>query len=67
LVAIGCCAWVVVGVEVGVDFGGAGEGGEAVDWLGWVVMVGVAVMGSGKVVAGGISFGRFGESLGGFV
>lgn len=56
-----------MGVEVGVDFGGAGEGGEAVDRLGWVVVVGVAVMGSGKVVAGGISFGRFGESLGGFV
>lgn len=56
-----------MGVEVGVDFGSSGEGGEAVDWLGWVVVVGVAVMGIGKVVAGGISFGRFGEPLGGLV
>lgn len=56
-----------MGVEVGVDFGGAGEGGEAVDWLGCVIVVGIAVTRSGKVVAGGISFGRFGELFGGFV
>ena len=51
LVAIGCCAWVVVGVEVGVDFGGAGEGGEAIDWFGGVVVVRIAVPWIGKVVA----------------
>jgi hypothetical protein len=58
---------VVVGVEVGVDFGGAGEGGEAVDWFGGVVVVCIAVAWIGEVVARGISFGRSGESLRGFV
>jgi len=40
LVGVGCCARVGVGVEGGVDFGGAGEGGEAVNWLWWVVVGG---------------------------
>ena len=56
-----------VGVEVGVDFGGAGEGGEAVDWFGGVVVGSVTVPWIGEVVARGIGFGRFGESLRGLV
>jgi len=56
-----------VGVEVGVDFGGAGEGGEAVDWFGCVVVAGIAVPWIGEVVARGIGFGRFGEPFRGFV
>ena len=48
---IGCGARVAVGVEVGVDFGGAGEGGEAIDWFGGVVVVRIAVPWIGKVVA----------------
>ena len=58
-----CCAWVVVGVEVGVDFGGTGEGGEAVDWFGCVVVGRITVPRSGEVVARRIGFGRFGESF----
>lgn len=46
-----------MGVEVGVDLGGASEGGEAVDWFGCVVVVGIAVTRRGKVVARGIGFG----------
>lgn len=67
LVVVSCCARVAVGVEVGVDFGGAGEGGEAVDWFGGVAVGGIAVSGVGEVVASGIGFGRFGEFLRGFV
>jgi len=62
-----CCAWVAVGVEVGVDFGGAGEGGEAVDWFGGVVVVRITVPWIGKAVASGIGFGRFGEPFRRFV
>ena len=49
------------------DFGGASEGGEAIDWLGLMVVVGITITRSGKVVASRISFGRFGEPLRGFV
>ena len=43
MLVVGCCARVAVGVEVCVNFGGAGKGREAVDWLGCVVMVNIAV------------------------
>jgi hypothetical protein len=62
-----CCAWVAVGVEVGMDFGGTGEGGEAVDGFGSVVVASVAVSWIGKVVASWIGFGRFGEPFRRFV
>ena len=56
-----------VGVEVGVDFGCAGEGGEAVNWLGCVIVASITVSRIGKVVSSGIRFGRSGELFGGFV
>ena len=56
-----------VGVEVGVDFGCAGEGGEAVNWLGCVIVAGITVPRTGKVVSSGIRFGRSGELFGRFV
>jgi hypothetical protein len=49
------------------DFGGTGEGGEAVDGFGSVVVASVAVSWIGKVVASWIGFGRFGEPFRRFV